>query len=55
MAVLAVALPFIAPAAHLFGFVAMPMPLLATLMAIVLGYVAVTEAAKHWCWRRSSH
>jgi Mg2+-importing ATPase len=54
VAVLAVALPFIAPAAHLFGFVAMPAPLVATLMAIVLGYVAVTEAAKHWFWRRIS-
>jgi P-type Mg2+ transporter len=51
VALLAVALPFIAPAARLFGFVAMPAPMVAALMAIVLAYVAATEAAKHWFWR----
>jgi P-type Mg2+ transporter len=51
VAVLAVALPFIAPAAHLFGFVALPLSLVATLMAIVLAYIVTTEAAKHWFWR----
>jgi P-type Mg2+ transporter len=47
---LAVALPFIAPAAQLFGFVAMPASMVFTLLAIVLAYVATTEAAKHWFW-----
>ncbi len=55
VALLAVALPFIAPAAQLFGFVAMPAPMVAALLAIVLAYVAATEAAKHWFWRRGTH
>jgi P-type Mg2+ transporter len=50
VALLAVALPFIAPAAHLFGFVAMPAPMVAALLAIVLAYVVTTEAAKHAFW-----
>jgi P-type Mg2+ transporter len=53
VALLAVALPFIAPAAQLFGFVAMPASLVATLLAIVLAYVVATEAAKHWFWQRA--
>jgi P-type Mg2+ transporter len=53
VALLAVALPFIAPAAHLFGFVAMPTAMVAALLAIVLAYIAATEAAKHWFWRRA--
>jgi P-type Mg2+ transporter len=51
VALLAVALPFIAPAAHLFGFVALPASMVVTLMAIVLAYIVATEAAKHWFWR----
>jgi P-type Mg2+ transporter len=47
---LAVALPFITPAAHLFGFVAMPAAMVVALLAIVLAYVTATEAAKHWFW-----
>jgi P-type Mg2+ transporter len=46
VALLAVAQPVIAPAAQLFGFVAMPAPMVATLLAIVLAYVAANEAAK---------
>jgi P-type Mg2+ transporter len=50
VALLAVALPFITPAAHLFGFVAMPAAMVVALLAIVLAYVTATEAAKHWFW-----
>ena len=51
-ALLAIALPFTAPAAQLFGFVALPAPLVATLLGIVIAYVVATEAAKRWFWRR---
>jgi P-type Mg2+ transporter len=46
VAVLALALPFIAPAAGLFGLVALPLPLLGSVLLIVLGYVMATEIAK---------
>ena len=48
---LAVALPFIAPFARVFGFVALPWPLLAVALAIVAGYIVATELAKHWYFR----
>jgi Mg2+-importing ATPase len=51
VAALAVLLPWLPPLARLFGFEPLPMPLLATLLAVVLGYVIVTEAAKRWFWR----
>ncbi|MFO1316251.1 MAG: magnesium-translocating P-type ATPase [Burkholderiales bacterium] len=47
----AVALPFVAPLARVFGFVALPWPLLAAATAIVVGYVAATETAKRWYFR----
>jgi P-type Mg2+ transporter len=52
VAALALALPFIAPLARLFGFVPMSAALTATLVGIVIAYVLATEAAKRWFWRR---
>ena len=48
---LAVALPFSAPLAGVFGFVALPWPLLAAALAIVAGYIVATEFAKRWYFR----
>jgi Mg2+-importing ATPase len=48
---LAVALPFIAPLARVFGFVALPWPLLAAALAIVAGYIVATEIAKRVYFR----
>jgi Mg2+-importing ATPase len=45
VAVLAVALPFL-PHADLLGFVRLPLPMLAALLAITGGYVAVSEGVK---------
>ncbi len=43
---LAVALPYLPPVAEAFGFVPLPPLMLAVVAAIVIGYVAATEAAK---------
>ena len=51
VAVLALALPYLAPVAGLLGFVPLPLPVLATLLGVVAAYVAATEAAKRWFWR----
>jgi Mg2+-importing ATPase len=51
VAVLAVALPYIAPAARLLGFVPLPPTLLAVVIGIVCAYVGATEAAKRRFWR----
>ncbi len=56
VAALAVGLPFTGFAAALFSLIPLPPGLVATTLAIVLAYVLVTEAAKHWYyakWRRS--
>jgi Mg2+-importing ATPase len=53
VALLALALPYSAAPARLLGFVPLPLPLLAALIGVVLGYAAATEAAKRWFWRRS--
>jgi len=45
VAMLAVALPFL-PHADLLGFVRLPLPMLAALLAITATYVAASEAAK---------
>ena len=54
VAVFAIALgiPYLGPAAAVFGFVALPPALMLGLLAIVLGYVGATEMAKHWYYRR---
>jgi Mg2+-importing ATPase len=51
VAVLALALPYVAPVARLLGFEPLPLPLLAALLGVVAAYVAATEAAKRWFWR----
>jgi Mg2+-importing ATPase len=47
----AIAAPFIGPFAGVFGFVPLPWPLLGAMMAIVGGYILVTELAKRWFYR----
>ena len=51
VAVLAVAIPFIRPFAGIFGFVALPWPLLGAMVAIVIAYILATELGKHWFYR----
>jgi P-type Mg2+ transporter len=46
VAALALALPYTGPLAGLFGMVALPWPLLASTLLIVLGYAVATEIAK---------
>jgi Mg2+-importing ATPase len=45
-AIVALAAPYLGPAANLFGFVPLPWPLLATSVLIVTAYVLSTEAVK---------
>ena len=40
------------PADRLFGMARLPAPLMASLLAIVLAYIAFTEALKHWFYGR---
>lgn len=49
--VAAVAVPFLGPIASVFGFVPLSAMQLATVFAIVLGYIAATEGAKAWFYR----
>ncbi|MCC7122301.1 MAG: magnesium-translocating P-type ATPase [Gammaproteobacteria bacterium] len=51
VASVAMAIPFIAPLAGLFGMVSLPPALAGAAVLIVLGYVAATEAAKGWFFR----
>jgi Mg2+-importing ATPase len=52
VALFALALPFIGPLARVFGFVALPAPVVAVLLAVVLAYVLATEATKRWFFAR---
>ena len=52
VAVVALALPFSGPLAAALGFVALPAPVVATLVAVTLAYVATTEVVKRTFWRR---
>lgn len=51
LAVATFALPFMPPAASVFGFSPLSLPLVAAVAAIVLGYVVATEAVKVWLFR----
>jgi Mg2+-importing ATPase len=53
IAALTVTIPFTGELASIFGFVPLPMPLLAASFLIVISYLAATEAAKHWFFRAS--
>jgi len=52
VSILAVAAPFLGKASALFGFTPLPVSLLGAICAIVIGYIAATEAAKAWFFRR---
>jgi Mg2+-importing ATPase len=54
VAVLALALPYTTAAQRWFGLVPLPPALLAALLALVLAYVAATEATKRWMFARPS-
>jgi Mg2+-importing ATPase len=47
----ALAIPYI-PLARAFGFVPVPLPLLAAMIGITVAYVAATELQKRWFYRR---
>lgn len=47
----ALALPYVGPLAAMFGFVPLSATQLAATLAIVTGYIAATEAAKHRFYR----
>ncbi|HQY28412.1 MAG TPA: HAD-IC family P-type ATPase, partial [Burkholderiaceae bacterium] len=47
----AVFIPYLGPVASAFGFAPLPLPLLATSLAIVAGYIVCTEAIKRWLQR----
>lgn len=45
------AIPFLRPLSSIFGFVPLSALQMSTLIAIVIGYIAVTEEAKIWFFR----
>jgi Mg2+-importing ATPase len=45
------AIPFLGPVSAAFGFVPLSAPQMGTVIAIVIGYVAATEAGKAWFYR----
>jgi Mg2+-importing ATPase len=51
--VLAMLVPYLGPVAGLFGFVPLPLPMLAALVAVVVLYTVATETAKRWYYRSS--
>jgi Mg2+-importing ATPase len=51
ISVVAVAIPYIGPLAHLFSFVALPPSVMGELLLIVLGYILATELTKRWFYR----
>lgn len=54
VSVLAIASPYLGKLSAVFGFTPLPASLLAAIGAIVLGYIAATEAAKAWFFRRAA-
>ena len=55
VAVLALALPFSGPLAGVFSFVPLSPAIMGAAVAIVVAYVATTEALKVWFYRRWGH
>jgi Mg2+-importing ATPase len=54
VSVLALASPFLGKLSAVFGFTPLPGSLFGAIGAIVLGYIAATEAAKAWFFRRAT-
>ena len=52
MSVAALATPFLGPLSAAFGFVPLSVTEMGTVVVIVIGYVAATEAAKVWFYRK---
>jgi P-type Mg2+ transporter len=48
---LAFAIPWLGPLTAVFGFVPLPLGTLAAIVAILVGYIVATEAAKAWFYR----
>lgn len=51
VASIALALPYLGPVTQWFGFVPLPLPVMAALLAIVLFYVVATEFTKYWFYK----
>ena len=51
VAVATLAIPFLGAPSSLFGFVPLSAPEMGTIIAIVVGYIVATEAAKAWVYR----
>jgi Mg2+-importing ATPase len=45
------AIPFLGPLSSVFGFLPLSVPQMCTVVAIVVGYILATEAAKAWFYR----
>lgn len=54
VSVATLAIPFLGPLARIFGFVPLSAIEMGTVIAIVVGYIATTEAAKVWFYGRRS-
>lgn len=52
--VAALAIPFLGPLSSVFGFVPLSAPEMGTVVTIVVGYIAATEAGKAWFYRAKS-
>jgi Mg2+-importing ATPase len=52
MLIAALAVPYLGPVSAWVGLIPLPIPLALTSVAIVAGYIAATEAAKAWYYRR---
>ncbi len=51
ISVVALAIPYLGPVASAFGFVPLSALQMGTILAIVVGYIAATEAAKVWFYK----
>ncbi len=47
----AIAIPYAGPLTRLLGFVAIPLPVMGALLAVVLTYVCTTEVTKYWFYK----
>jgi Mg2+-importing ATPase len=54
VSVATLAIPFLGPLSSVFGFVPLSALQMGTVIAIVIGYIAATEGAKAWFYRRRS-
>jgi hypothetical protein len=53
VAAVAIGIPYVAWFPEVFGFVRLSWPVLGTMVAIVIAYIAATEVAKRWLARHA--